>query len=140
MTLLLADQDRFLSHPPAEHFSPCVPSLGSFRAAVSDLVTEIGHCTSSDAKCAEHILGKRLEEDELATVLEATPDGWDATVAKLLFEVRNYEPSPRNSTGSLAALVRISLLAQIDAMWWGRTPSFGKDADVRDARRPCRPR
>ena len=133
MTLLLADRDTFLSRPPAEHFSPCVPSLGSFRAAVSDLVNEIGHCTSSDAKCAEHILGKRLEEDDLATVLEATPDGWDATVAKLLFEVRNYEPSPRNSTGTLAALVRISLLAQIDAMWWGRTPSFGKDADVRDA-------
>ena len=100
MTLLLADQDRLLSRPPIEHFSPCVPSLGSFRAAVSDLVNEIGHCTSTDAKCAEHILGKRLEEDDLATVLEATPDGWDATVAKLLFEVRNYEPSPRNATGS----------------------------------------
>jgi len=133
VTLLLADHDRLLSRPPIEHFSPCIPALGPFRAAVSDLVTEIGDCTSSDAKCAEHILGKRLEEDELATVLEATPDGWDATVAKLLFEVRNYEPSLRNATGTLAALVRISLLAQIDAMWWGRTPSFAKDSDVRDA-------
>jgi uncharacterized protein DUF5715 len=133
VTLLLVDQDRRPSRPPIEDFSPCLPSLGSFRAAVSDLVNEVGQCTSTDARCAEHILGRRLEEDEFATVLEATPDGWDATVAKLLFEVRNYEPIPRNATSSLASLVRISLLAQIDAVWWGRTPSYQSDFDVRDS-------
>ncbi len=133
VTLLLADQDRRLSRAPTERFAPGLPCLKPFRAAVRDLVTEIGHCTSDDAKCAEHILSRRLGEEEFAAVLDVTPDGWDATVARLLFEVRNYEPSPRNSTGTLASLVRISLLAQIDAVWWGRTPSYQKDADVRDA-------
>ena len=133
MTLLLADQDRRPSHPPIEQFAPCLPSLGPFRAAVSELVSEISQCTSSDGRCAEHILSRRLGEDDLATVLEAAPDGWDATVAKLMFEVRNHQPSPRNATSTLASLVRISLLAQIDAVWWGRTPSYQTDSDVCDA-------
>jgi hypothetical protein len=133
VTLLLADQDRLPSRPPIEEFASCLPSLGPYRAAVSELVTEIGQSTSSDGRCAEHILGRRLGEDALAAVLEAAPDGWDATVARLLFEVRNYEPSPRNATSTLASLVRISLLAQIDALWWGRTPSYQTDADLRNA-------
>lgn len=114
---------------PAE-FAPVLPPLGSFRAAVADLVTEVDHCTDTDGKCAEHILSKRVNEDEIASVLEATPDGWDATVVRLLTEVRNYEPNPHSSAGSLAALVRISLLAQIDAVWWGRLPGYLSDSDV----------
>ncbi len=141
MALLLADQEGWRSHvrvgrqgrPPPEHFSPCVPALGPFRAAVGDLVAEIGQSAPADAKAAEHVLAKRLAEDEFAIVLEETPDGYDATVARLLFEVRNYEPTPRNATSTLASLVRISLLAQIDAVWWGRTPSYQTDADVREA-------
>jgi hypothetical protein len=134
VTLLLADPDRRTSRPPIEHFSPCLPSLSPFRAAVSDLVAEIGHCTSADTKSVEHILSRRLaEEQEFATVLEETPDGRDATAARLLFEVRNYEPSPHNSTSTIASLVRISMLAQIDAVWWGRTPGYQHDQDVRDA-------
>ena len=133
MALLLVDQDGWQSHPPLEHFSPCPLSLGPFRAAVSDLVSEIGQSAAADSKAAEHILGKRLGDDEFMTVLEATPDGWDATVARLLFDVRTYEPIPRNATCTLASLVRISLLAQIDAVWWGRTPGYQQDSDVRDA-------
>jgi hypothetical protein len=97
------------------------------------LVAEVDHYTSTDARRAEHIISRRLAEDEFAAVLEATPDGWDATVAKLLFDVRNYEPIPRNSTASLASLVRISLLAQIEAVWWGHLPSYQSDTDVRDS-------
>jgi uncharacterized protein DUF5715 len=104
--------------------------LGSFREAVSDLVAEVGEAAPADARAAEHILASRLGEDEFATVLEETPDGWDATVARLLFEVRNYEPCQRNATGTLAALVRISLLAQIDAVWWGREPGYQTDSDL----------
>ena len=123
-----ADVRGLHSTPPLEHFSPCPPSLGSFREAVRDLVSEIGEAARADARAAEHILAKRLSEDE--TVLEETPDGWDATVAKLLFEVRNYEPSPHNATGTLASLIRISLLAQIDAVWWGRAPTYQTDSDL----------
>jgi hypothetical protein len=124
------DQSGLHSSPPFEHFSPRTPSLGSFREAVSDLVAEVGEAAPADSRAAEHILASRLGEDEFATVLEETPDGWDATVARLLFEVRNYEPTPRNSTGTLAALVRISLLAQIEAVWWGREPGYQTDSDL----------
>ena len=132
--MLLADPDRLASRPPIEHFSPCLPSLSPFRAAVSDLVAEIGRFPSTDTKSVEHILGRRLaEEQAFATVLQETPDGWDATAARLLFDVRNYEPSPQNATSTITSLVRISLLAQIDAVWWGRTPGYQHDEDVRDA-------
>jgi hypothetical protein len=133
VTLLLAEHDGLQSHPPLEHFSPCLPVLGPFRAAVSDLVSEIGQSAATDARAAEHVAAKRLGEEELAIVLDATPDGWDATAAKLLFEIRNYQPTPRNATSTLAAMVRISLLAQIDAVWWGRTPGYQQDEDVREA-------
>ena len=124
------DEGGFRSSPPLEHFLPCPPSVSSFREAVSDLVSEVGEAAPVDTRAAERILASRLGEEEFVTLLEETPDGWDATVAKLLFEVRNYEPSPRNSTGTLSALVRISLLAQIDAVWWGRLPSYQKDSDL----------
>jgi Family of unknown function (DUF5715) len=133
VALLLAEHDGLQSRPPLEHFSPCLPGLGPFRAAVSDLVSEIGQSAATDARAAEHIAAKRLGEEEFADILDATPDGWDATTAKLLFEIRNYEPTTRNATSTLAALVRISLLAQIDAVWWGRTPGYQQDEDVREA-------
>jgi hypothetical protein len=131
VTLWLAERAAALSRPPIVDFSSSLPDLGPYRAAVSDLVTEIADCTATDTECAEHILSQRLDEDEFATVLEATPDGWDATAAKLLHEVRSFVPSPRNATVSLAALVRISMLAQIDAVWWGRSASYQRDSDVR---------
>jgi hypothetical protein len=131
VTLLLADQGRRPNSPPIEHFAP--PNMAPFRGAVNELVAEIGQCSPSDARCAEHIVGRRLREDELAEVLEATPDGWHATAARLMYEVRNYEPTACNATSSLASLVRITLLAQIEAVWWGHTPSYQTDSDVRDA-------
>ena len=133
MTLLLADQDRRPSRPPIEHFSPCLPSLGPFRAAVSDLVTEVAQAAPNDTTSVERILSKRLDQDDFAAVLEATPDGRNVTVAKLLFEVRNYEPTTQNATSTLTSLVRIFMLAQIEAVWWGRTHSYQNDGDVRDA-------
>jgi len=133
VTLLLADQDRRPSRPPIEHFSPCLPSLGPFRAAVSDLVTEVAQAAPNDTTSVERILSKRLDQDDFAAVLEATPDGRNVTVAKLLFEVRNYEPTTQNATSTLTSLVRIFMLAQIEAVWWGRTHSYQNDGDVRDA-------
>ena len=136
MAVLVVDQtdeSGFRSSPPLEHFLPCPPSVGSFREAVSDLVAEVGEAAPVDTRAAERILASRLGEDEFVTLLEETPDGWDATVARLLFEVRNYEPSPRNSTSTLASLVRISMLAQIDAVWWGRLPGYQRDSDLSGA-------
>jgi len=133
VTSLLADRDRRPSRPPIEHFSPCLPSLGPFRAAVSDLVAQVAQAAPGDTKIVEHILSRRLDDDDIATVLEATPDGRNVTAARLLFEVRNFEPSAQNATGTLASLVRSSMLALIEAVWWGRSPSYQTDADVLEA-------
>lgn len=133
MTLWLADNGASRGRPPIADFAPSMPAITPFRAAVSDLVAEVGQCTSASGEGAEQILTKRLDHGDFAAVLEATPDGWDATVAKLLFEVRNFEPSTRNGTTTIASLVRISLLAQIDAMWWGREPGYQQDSDVRSS-------
>ena len=46
--------------------------------------------------------------------------------------MRNYEPVARNSATSIAALVRISMLAQIDSVWWGRYRGYQTDDDVLD--------
>jgi len=131
--MMLADRGRRLSRPPIEDFAPCLPGLALFRAAVSELVAEIRQAAPSDTRYVEHIIGRRLRDDEVAEVLEATPEGWDATAARLMFEVRNYEPTPCNATSSLASLVRITLLAQIEAVWWGGTPGYQTDQDVSDA-------
>jgi len=134
VTLLLADQALRPSRPPIEHFAPCLPSLGHFRAAVSELVNEIGHGTSPDGSWVEYILRRRLvDDDDIASVLDATPEGLDSAVARLLFEVRNYEPTPLNATSTIASLVRISLLAQIDAVWWGRKLAYETDTEIQDA-------
>lgn len=133
MTLLLADQRNAPSRPPLADFPACEPEIGPYRAGVGELIAEFGHLGSSDGPSAEHILSRRLDEPRFSAVLEATPDGKDATIAKLLFEVRNHEPGPRNSPGSLAALVRVWMLAQIDAVWWGRDPVYQTDTDIMDA-------
>lgn len=114
-------------------FAPCDPELGLYRAAVGELVAEFGQFDSSDGLNAEHLLSRRLDDAAFTPVLDATPDGRDATIAKMLFEVRNYEPHPRNSASSVAGLVRISMLAQIDAVWWGREHSYQTDSDLLDA-------
>lgn len=133
MTLWLAEPAAATHQPPITEFAPHTLPLGPYRAAVSDLVTEVGGCGPTDTRCAEHILSRRLDEPELFAVLSQGPEGWEATAAKLAFEVRTYEPSPRSAAASLAALVRISLLAQIDSVWWGRSPGYECDADLRDS-------
>jgi hypothetical protein len=122
-----------LSGPPIADFGPCEPDVDPYRAAVGELIAEFRQFDGSDRLSAEFMLEQRLDEPAFTPVLEATPDGREATIAKLLFEVRNYEPSERNSPDSLAALVRIAMLAQIEAVWWGREDCYETDADLLDA-------
>jgi len=123
-----------MSGPPIADFAPCELDMGPYRAAVGELVAEFRQLDDSDRLSAELLLERRLDEEPAFTpVLEATPDGREATIAKLLFEVRNYDPGERNSPGSLAGMLRISMLAQIEAVWWGREDSYETDADLLDA-------
>ena len=138
MTLWLAGRraggtGAALSGPPIAEFAPCETDVGPYRAAVGELVAEFAQIDGSDRLNAELLLERRLDEPAFTPVLESTPDGRDATIAKLLFEVRNYDPAERNSPNSLTAMVRISMLAQIEAVWWGREDCYLTDADLLDA-------
>ena len=138
MTLWLAHHrvggaGTVLGGPPIADFAPCEPDMRPYRAAVGELVAEFGQLDTSDRLSAELLLERRLDEPEFKAVLEDTPDGRDATIAKLLFEVRNYDPGERNSPGSLAGMLRVTMLAQIEAVWWGREHCYETDADLLDA-------
>ncbi len=138
MTLWLAERDAVTSREPVASSAPPTasntePDLGSYRGAVAELVAEFGQFEQSDLEKAEDLLGRRLEEKQFAAVLAATPDGRDETITKLVAEVRNYQPVARNNSSSIAALVRIAMLAQIDSVWWGRYRGYQTDEDVLEA-------
>jgi hypothetical protein len=132
----LVDQDQARAGVPDSAVAAKDGDLDAYRSAVTDLVAEIAaRARSGGARMvervrAERILTGRLPGPEFAPVLAATPDGVAGAVKRLLFEVRNYQPSARSSAADLAAQIKISLLAQIDAMWWGAAPAYLTDADV----------
>ncbi|SNT65353.1 hypothetical protein SAMN05421812_12210 [Asanoa hainanensis] len=111
------------------------PDLVAYREAVESLLIELaGHSGQGfdpgDTAKAETVLIERLVEPNFTAVLSVTPRGLTGTVEWLLKEVRNYKPSTRSSAADLAAQVRIFLLAQVEAMWWGQTTPFATTADV----------
>jgi hypothetical protein len=128
----VAEPARRTSRPPIADFPPAEPDLRAYRSAVADLTAEIAQSTADDGRFAEHILTRRIDERPLSDVLAGTPEGREAATSKLLFDVRNYQPSPR-SAANIAALVRISMLTQIDALWWGHCLGYETDDDVYDS-------
>ena len=106
------------------------PDLARYRSAVRDLVAQIGRDAGSDSHAAERILASRLDHAAFAAVLAASPRGYASTAARLLMEIRDYQPGQGGAAMSLAAFTRISLLAQIDAMWWGSSAGYQTDTDV----------
>ena len=105
--------------------------LPGYRAAVDDLVTEAGrHPGSSGLPAAERLVARRLGQPEFTSVLSRLDGGVDAAAARLISEIRNYQPSVRSSASDLPALVRIFLLSQIDSAWWRGTAPFVSHADV----------
>ncbi len=122
-----------VTNPGTAAPATCSPDLVLYRRAVADLLIEIvGRSGHGDrgAKHAETILAGRMAEPAFAAVLSATPNGMPGAAERLLLEVRNCRPSIRASTVGLAAMIRIYLLAQIDAMWWGHVPPLVTDCDV----------
>ena len=105
--------------------------LAAYRDAVTDLAAAFERSgAASSTRLAARLLSRRLTDPEIAAVLAQTPSGLAGALERLLLEVRGYRPGLRSSAASLAALLRISLLAQIDALWWGREPAYPTDADV----------
>jgi hypothetical protein len=107
--------------------------LTSYRSAVSELVDEADMASGpddADRPAAEKVLDARLPAPELTGVLSRVPGGIDAAADRLLQHVHDYRPNPASSADGLSALIRIYLLSQIDAAWWGSKPAFDTDDDV----------
>jgi hypothetical protein len=105
--------------------------IAVYRQAVADVLAELtGKARGPSVAVAERVLDRRLREPEFAMVLSATPSGPEAAIQRMLRDVRSYRPRSPNSAGDLAAMVRITLLTQIDVLWWGHVPPFKSDADV----------
>ena len=105
--------------------------VAAFREAVNDVVTELASLGDSPGVAmAERILARRLPAPEFSVVLSAMPSGPEATMQRVLRELRLYRQSARSSAGNLAAMIRIALLTQIDVLWWGHLPAYQSDADV----------
>jgi hypothetical protein len=103
----------------------------AYRCATQAVVAELAGLNECPSVArAERLLLRRLGESDFTTILSATPAGPDAAIDRVLREIRTYRLSARNAADSLAAMVRISLLAQIDALWWGWLPAYETDEDV----------
>ena len=99
--------------------------LPAYRAAVEDLVKEASsHLRPSDLPDVEGLVAKRLGQPEFTAVLSRLDGGVDAAAARLIREIRNYQPSVRSSASDLPTFVRILLLSQIDSVWWARDGPF----------------
>lgn len=105
--------------------------LLSYRAAVDDLVKEASRRLGpSDLLAVEGFVAERLGQQEFTSVLSHLEGGTDAAAARLMREIRNYQPSVRSSASDLPTFVRILLLSQIDSVWWSGTAPFVSDTDV----------
>jgi hypothetical protein len=108
--------------------------IAVYRQAVADVLAELTRKGRGPSMAvAERVLDHRLREPEFAVVLSATPSGPEAAIQRMLRDVRSYRPRSHNSAGDLAAMVRITLLTQIDVLWWGHVPPYKSDADVQAA-------
>ncbi|EEP70003.1 hypothetical protein MCAG_00330 [Micromonospora sp. ATCC 39149] len=111
--------------------APPAVDLDAYRAAVTDLLVEVGALADPDSAGARQVLlDERLREPAIAAVFDATAQGFVGARETLLLEMARYQPNARNSAGDLAALVRIYLLSRIDVMWWRDAAAFMTDAQV----------
>jgi hypothetical protein len=91
------------------------------------------HGAPGDASKVTTILTDRLSGREFVDLFSATPDGVEATQRMLIAEAEAFRTNGRSSAADRAALIRIYLLAQIDAVWWGLTRPYATDIDVETA-------
>lgn len=102
-----------------------------YRNAVAELLFDLApHADRGDTVKAGLLLADRLADPTFTEFLGAVPGGAAGVLARLLSEVHEYAPNHRSSAADLTALVRIVLLAQIDAVWWGDAATFSTDVDV----------
>jgi uncharacterized protein DUF5715 len=132
VTIWLAGEPGTAPPPGAPApFRAAEPDLAAYRSAVTDLVASLERSdAAANPRLAARILSRRLADPDIAAVIDRTRHGSAGVLDRLLAEVRGYRPTARSSATSLTALLRISLLAQIDALWWGRQEPYPTDAAV----------
>jgi hypothetical protein len=134
VTTWLAHRNETRPGTAPDPIGPHEPDLIAYRGAVAELVSSFERSGSgASARLAARVLSSRLADPEISAVLTQTPRGCAGALERLLLDIRAYRPSSRSSASSLASLVRISLLSQIDAMWWGREPAYPTDSAVLDS-------
>ncbi|MGC4806464.1 hypothetical protein [Micromonospora sp. DT233] len=107
------------------------PDLDAYRAAVADLVVEVGALADPESAGARQVLlDERLREPAIAAVLDATAQGFIGARETLLLELSRHQPNPRTGLPDLTALVRSYLLSRVDVMWWRDVAPFMTDAQV----------
>ncbi|MDM4718806.1 DUF5715 family protein [Micromonospora sp. WMMA1363] len=120
--------------PPSAlpHRAPAAaPDLDAYRAAVADLLVEVGALAGAASTAARQVLvDQRLREPAIAAVLDDTPQGLIGARETLLLEMARYQPNERSSAADLTALIRIYLLSRVDVMWWRDEPTFLTDEQV----------
>jgi hypothetical protein len=105
--------------------------LPGYRAVVEDLVSEAGgHSRSAELTVIERLVTRCLGQPEITAVLAHLGEGADSAAARLVGELRGYQPDAGSSASDLPTFIRILLLSQIDSVWWGGTPPFTADTDV----------
>jgi hypothetical protein len=108
--------------------------LPAYRAAVEDLVEEARRYPRPPGlPGAEKLVAGRLGQPELTAVLSYLDGGVDGAAIRLSREIRAYQLGARGSASDLPTFIRILLLSQIDAAWWGGTTPFDSDTDVLDS-------
>lgn len=110
--------------------SLAVSDLDIYRAAVAELARELRQAAGADDRACENIISRRLATPEFAAVLSVTPRGTGGTIAQLLADTRHFAPTRTAPGPDLATFTSISLLAQIDTVWWGWYPAYQTDHDV----------
>ena len=106
--------------------------LGAYRSAVAGLAADtIGCVGPEDAERAVDILARASPTRTSTAVLDRLPNGvrWrgrDAGGRSPQLPARVQ----RSAASDLNALIRIWLLSQVDAVWWGETPMFETDVSV----------
>ncbi|MET8908025.1 hypothetical protein [Micromonospora sp. NPDC004551] len=107
------------------------PDLAAYRAAVAELLIEVGALADAPSTTARQVLlDQRLREPAIAAVLDATPQGFVGARETLLLEMARHQPNARSSAHDLTALVRIYLLSRVDVMWWRDSGTFLTDGQV----------
>jgi hypothetical protein len=129
---------RATASRPRHPSQPCAAALASYRQAVAELLFEVAaKLRPGDLGETEALLADRLGSPEFTPMLAAGPGGQAAAIGELLAEVRRYRPKGCTNgsyAADLATMIRVHLLARVDAMWWGRALPFATDAELTGSR------